>query len=90
MKTFDDLIFNENNITGFGTKKSAKLKLDNGVIVSVVGGYGVYGNGIDSFEIAAWHDSDKNNFIRLSEYDDVLGWLSKEQVTTKINELSKL
>ena len=49
-----------------------------------------YGNGIDSFEIAAWHDSDKNNFIRLSEYDDVLGWLSKEQVTTKINELSKL
>lgn len=90
MKTFDDLIFNENNITGLGTKKYAKLKLDNNIIVSVVGGYGVYGNGIDSFEIAAWHDSDKNNFIRLSEYDDVLGWLSKEQVTAKINELSKL
>ena len=89
MKTFDDLIFEKRNLFG-NIKVQAKLKLDNNVIVSVIGGAGCYGNGIDSFEMAAWHDSDNNNFIRLSEYDDVLGWLTKDDITAKINELSKL
>lgn len=88
MKTFNDLIFEKRNLFG-NIKVQAKLKLDNNVIVSVIGGAGCYGNGIDSFEIAAWRD-DNPKFIRLSEDDDVLGWLSKEEVTTKINELSKL
>jgi hypothetical protein len=83
MKTFDDLTF-----TGVG-KVTAKMKLDNGINISVIGGYGCYGNGIDSFEIAAWRDNDPN-FIRLGEYDDVLGYLTKDKVTAKINELSKL
>jgi len=87
MKTFDDLIFNKDSFVK--DKVNAKLTLDNGIVISVVGGSGCYGNGIDSFEIAAWRDNNPN-FIRLGEYDDVLGWLSKEEINSKINELSKL
>jgi hypothetical protein len=87
MKTFDDLNFTKDSFVK--DKINAKLKLDNGITISVVGGSGCYGNGIDSFEIAAWRDNEPN-FIRLGEYDDVLGWLSKAEITEKINELSKL
>jgi len=87
MKTFDDLTFNKDSF--IKDKVRAKLTLDNGIIISVIGGYGCYGNGINSFEIAAWRDNNPN-FIRLGEYDDVLGWLSKEEINSKINELSKL
>ncbi len=89
MKTFDSLIFNNEIIPFRGVKISSKLKLDNGIIVSVIGGAGCYGNGIDTFEIAAWFEN-KREFIKLSDFDDVLGHLTKDEITEKMIELSKL
>lgn len=89
MKTFDDLKFDTEFIINFGNKIRATLKLNNGIVVSVIGGVGCYGNGINTFEIAAWRDNDPN-FLRLGDYDDVLGFLTKEEITDKMVELSKL
>ena len=86
MKTFDDLIFTKhpNNIDGC---VQAKLILDNNITLSVVGGsYGLYGDGVESFEIGAWHN-DSNDWIQLSESDDVIGWQSKEDINQIIQRL---
>jgi hypothetical protein len=89
MKTFDDLKFETEFIIKFGSKIRATLKLNNGVVVSVIGGVGCYGDGMKTFEIAAWRDGD-SNFLRLGESDDVLGFLTKDEITDKMVELSKI
>lgn len=89
MKTFDDLKFDTEFINNFDNKIRATLKLNNGIVVSVIGGVGCYGDGKKTFEIAAWRGND-SNFLRLGDYDDVLGFLTKEEITNKMIELSKL
>jgi hypothetical protein len=75
--TFDDLVFqpHPNGLNG----KQARLDLNNGRSVSVVFGPGLYGDGVETFEIAAFDSSGK--FIRLGEYDDVLGWRTAAEIT---------
>jgi hypothetical protein len=85
MKTFEELQFEQLDF-GFGTKIQAKLVLSNGITVSVVGGNHCYGDGISTFELAAWNDPDEG-FIQLSEDDVVLGYLSKDEVINTINGL---
>jgi len=46
----------------------------------------VYGDGVESFEVGAWHN-DSNDWIRLSEYDDVIGWQSKDDINGIIQKL---
>jgi len=86
--TFQDLQFapHPNKMEGAVV---AQHELPNGIMISVVGGQGLYGNGHSSFEVAAWHKG-KRDFIMLSEYDEVLGWQSKEEVTETIQKLLKI
>jgi len=83
--TFQDLEFapHPNKMEG---AVQALHELPNGITISVVGGQGLYGNGQSSFEVAAWHKGTPD-FIMLSEYDEVIGWQSKEEVTEIIQKL---
>ena len=49
MKTFDDLVFRP-HVIGRGAVQ-ARLDLGNDIEVSVVGGDGLYGDGVTSFEV---------------------------------------
>ena len=86
---FDELTF----IPHRGSKGciQANRKFDNGYSISVVSGDGMYGDiNFDeftksTFEVAAFDTN--SNFIRLSEYDDVIGHQTKDQVTNIMTAL---
>lgn len=85
INSFDDLVFkaHANKVEG---AVQAQHDLPNGLTISVVGGEMLYGDGINSFEVAAWRTKGFD-WLRLSEHDDVLGWRSKEDVTEIIQKL---
>jgi len=85
MKTFNDLTFTKHP-NGIDGAVQAKLILDNNITLSVVGGSGLYGDGTESFEVGAWHN-DSNDWIKLSDYDDVIGWQSKDDINQIIQRL---
>ena len=87
MKTFDDLVFKPHPI-GRGAVQ-AKLDLGNDIEVSVVGGPGLYGDGVTSFEVAAFYKT-LGKFVPMPGGDDVSGYNSKEEVTKIINRLENL
>lgn len=82
MRTFDDLVF-KNHPNGLGGKM-AQMKLKNGYTISVVGGKGLYGNGINSFEVAIFDR--QGEFVQLQDHDSVLGYQSKDDVTNIIQD----
>jgi hypothetical protein len=86
--TFQDLVFNQhpNKVEG---AVQALHELPNGIMISVVGGQSLYGDGIESFEVAAWH-KEGHEWIKLSEHDEVLAWQSKEEITEAIQKLLKI
>jgi hypothetical protein len=86
MKTFDDLVFKPHAM-GRGAVQ-ARMDLGNDIEVSVVGGPGLYGNGMTSFEVAAFYKT-LGKFVPFDN-DDVSGWNSKEEVTKIINRLENL
>ena len=80
--TFDDLDFKPHPNPYNKGAVQARLRLNENVEVSVVGGgTGLYGDGVETFEIAAFDSS--GNFIKLANNDDVLGW----QSVAEINEI---
>ena len=87
MKTFDDLVFKQHPM-GRGAVM-ARLDLGNDIEVSVVGGPGLYGNGMTSFEVAAFYKT-LGKFVPMEDGNDVSGWNSKEEVTKIINKLENL
>jgi len=87
MKTFDDLVFKQHPM-GRGAVQ-ARMDLGNDIEVSVVGGPNLYGNGITSFEVAAFYKT-LGKFVPFEDGDDVSGWNSKEEVTKIINRLENL
>ena len=87
MKTFDDLIFKPHFI-GRGCVE-AKLDLGNDIVVSVVGGDGLYGDGKKTFEVAAFYKT-LGKFVPMPDGEDISGWNTKEQVTEIINYLENL
>lgn len=75
--TFNDLNFYPHR-NGLGGKQ-AIMEFDNGHRISVVGGgYGLYGDGVSTFEI--WRSCD----------EDVKGWLTKEEITKFMVDIQKL
>jgi hypothetical protein len=86
MKTFDDLEFKPWFVRD-GVQ--AKLDLGNDIEVSVVGGEGIYGDGVTTFEVAAFYKT-LGKFVPFEDGDDVLGWNTKEEVTKIINKLENL
>lgn len=80
--TFQDLDFKPHPNPYNKGAVQARLRLNENVEVSVVGGgQGLYGDGVETFEIAAFDSS--GNFIKLANNDDVLGWRS----VAEINEI---
>jgi hypothetical protein len=82
---FDDLEFGQHPNRREGCV-SAVHELPNGLTISVVGGPGLYGDGIESFEIACW-ETESRKWLKLSEHDDVIGWCSKGQIEGTIQRL---
>ena len=73
------------------------LNLPNGITVSIVGGgdrsnpdrmFRLQGDGVDTFEVAAWN-TDTNDWIKLSNHDDVKGYVDKDELLFLLFELSQ-
>jgi len=67
------------------------LTLPNNITVSIVGGGEMgrlYGDGVDTFEVAAWW-GDQGDWIKLSDYDDVLSYVDKDRLPIILLDLSK-
>lgn len=65
--TFEDLVFKPHTVIPGGTQ--ANIEFPDGTNASVVGGpKGVYGNGVDTFEL--WY----------SDEDEPRGWVSKDEI----------
>ncbi len=83
MKTFNDLVFKPHPV-GMGGKL-AQMVLGNGYTISVVGGReGLYRDGETTFEVAIFDRT--GEMIMLSEYDQVLGWMTIDEVNRIIQK----
>jgi hypothetical protein len=85
--TFRDIVFKPHNVVKGGVQ--GLLKLPNNITVSIVGGPTLYGDGVDTFEVAAWW-GDHGDWIKLSNYDDVKRYMEKDEIDFLLFELSKL
>lgn len=83
--TFADLDFQPHPV--LPDAKMARVTLPNGVLVTIVGGPHMYGDGDETFEVAARQTVDAKKLLKLGDYDDVLAWQSKEQVETLLRRL---
>ena len=73
--TFDNIKF-ERHSTIPGAIMG-RLVLPNGISLSVVGGVGAYGNGVNTFEVL------------VSTHDDVIGYQTREDINELISNLAK-
>lgn len=68
------------------------LNLPNNITVSIVGGGDhtgrLYGDGKDTFEVAAW-STDTKEWIKLSDHDDVLPYVDKDKLQIILLDLSR-
>jgi hypothetical protein len=89
IEKFEDLVFtpHPNGIEG---AVQSQHTFDNGITISVIGGWMLHGDGIESFEVGAWHKD--FGWIQLSEeeHHDVLGWQDKDEVTEVIQKLKNM
>jgi len=70
--------------------KQGMLNLPNGITVSIVGGGEMgrlYGDGVDTFEIAAWRDN--GDWIDLGDDDAILRYVPKDKIPFIIFDLLK-
>lgn len=71
------------------------LNLPNGITVSIVGGgdgsFRLQGDGVDTFEVAAWYtnSTDSDGWIKLSDHDDVKGYVDEDELMFLLFELSQ-
>ena len=61
---------------------------DNGFTIRIVGGPSLYGDGVNTFEVACWKSDGDKEWVRLSPYDDVIGHRSKDEVLEIILNIS--
>ncbi len=77
VKSFDDLNFKKHKVC---KGVQAFHEFPNGNTISVVGGEGMYGDGVVTFEVMTNLDS-------LNGEGGVIGWQSRDEVTDIINSL---
>lgn len=96
-KTFDDLVFepwaSRHEVTplsfsGLLDAEQATMKFPNGYGVSVLFGEAFYSNGIDTYELAVLHNGYLDYTTEVT--DDVLAYITKEEVTAAMITLQKL
>ena len=78
IKTFDTLKFvpHPNGMGGV----QCIVNTDNGFTISIVGGPSLYGDGVNTFEVACWKSGGDQPWVKLSPHDDVVGYRSKDEV----------
>jgi len=88
MKTFDDLVFQDHPNTAEGLMCQFDLGEYQISVVTMKGEKpqfgGLYGSQLaGTYEVAVFHKlgKDGSSMIRLSEWDDILGWQTPEQIT---------
>ena len=64
------------------------LYTDNGYTIRIVGGPSLYGDGVNTFEVACWKSDGDKEWVRLSPHDDVIGHRSKDEVLEIILNIS--
>ena len=84
--TFKDLVFKPHGAVKGGVH--ATLVLPNNITFSVVGGPSLYGDGVDTFEVAAWY-TDSSDWIPLGDGDDVKGYQDRHDIDVILLELKK-
>ena len=87
--TINDFDFKPHGIIGGAVQ--GMFKLPNNITVSIVGGGEMgrlYGDGKDTFEVAAW-STDTNEWIKLSDHDDVLPYVDKDKLQIILLDLSR-
>ena len=85
MKTFKDLKFELHPI---GSGMRATADFDNGYSVSVVCGDLFYSNGMDTYELAILKD--RHICYNTPITDDVIGYLSEDEVTEVMKRVQEL
>jgi len=88
MKTFKDLVFEPWIASLHANNKRASIEFENGFGVSVLFGYSFYSNGIDTYELAVLFDGDICYSTEIT--DDVLGWITENQITEVMEKLQNL
>lgn len=89
MKTFEDLEFNELNDSPFMVGKKSRMHFENGYGVSVVSHSYSYGGRDGLYEVAVL-DSDDNLTYETSVTNDVIGYLTEEDVTDVMKQVQSL
>ena len=87
--TINDFDFKPHGIIGGAVQ--GILNLPNGITVSIVGGGEMgrlYGDGVDTFEIAAWL-TDTGDWIDLGDDDDILRYVDKDKLQIILLDLSR-
>ena len=87
--TINDFDFKPHGIIGGAVQ--GMLKLPNNITVSIVGGGEMgrlYGDGVDTFEIAAW-STDTNEWIKLGDDDAILRYVDKDKLQIILLDLSR-
>ena len=69
------------------------LKLPNGITVSIVGGgdgsFRLCGDGVDTFEMAAWYDVNGDWIDLSNDGSDILKYVTKDEILFYLFELSQ-
>ena len=89
MKTFQDLEFEHVNDAPFMVGKRSRMHFDNGYGVSVVSHSYSYGGKNGLFEIAVL-DKDGNLNYDTPVTNDVIGYLTEEDVTNVMKQVQEL
>ena len=87
--TINDFDFKPHGVIGGAVQ--GMLKLPNNITVSIVGGGEMgrlYGDGVDTFEIAAW-STDTGDWIDLGDDDDILRYVDKDKLQIILLDLSR-
>ena len=87
--TINDFDFKPHGIIGGAVQ--GMLKLPNNITVSIVGGGEMgrlYGDGVDTFEIAAW-STDTGDWIDLGDDDEILRYVDKDKLQIILLDLSR-
>ena len=89
MKTFKDLEFEQINDAPFMVGKRSRIHFDNGFGVSVVSHTYSYGGRDGLYEVAVL-DSDDNLTYETPVTDNVIGYLTEEDVTDVMKQVQEL
>lgn len=88
MVTFDDLQFVKTMSGPQMNRWNAQLEIGNGLTLSVAYGDMIYstqkGDEPQTYEVALFFG---NDFVPLQVYDDVIGWMSPEEIDSLIKEI---